>query len=87
MPDHSLVKALGLFPKELSPLASGELFCIIPVQRAVAHALGTRLAPFQRIVTGPRPRFRVSFVEGQAPAVLRVTSTSEFLSRLRAQPG
>ena len=49
----------------------------------VAHALGTPLDLFQRIVISPGSVSAISFVEGQAPAVLMVNSTSEPLSGLR----
>lgn len=56
-----------------------------PIKAAVAHALGTPLDLFQRIVISPGSVSAVSFVEGQAPAVLTVNSTSEPLSGLRPQ--
>ncbi|MBT2597086.1 MSMEG_4193 family putative phosphomutase [Arthrobacter sp. ISL-72] len=55
-----------------------------PIKAAVAHALGTHLDLFQRIVISPGSVSAISYVEGQAPAVLMVNSTSEPLSRLRA---
>ena len=55
-----------------------------PIKAAVAHALGTHLDLFQRIVISPGSVSAVSFVEGQAPAVLMVNSTAEPLSGLRA---
>ncbi|MDQ0819468.1 putative phosphomutase (TIGR03848 family) [Arthrobacter sp. V4I6] len=54
-----------------------------PIKAAVAHALGTPLDLFQRIVISPGSVSAISFVEGQAPAVLMVNSTSEPLSGLR----
>jgi probable phosphoglycerate mutase len=56
-----------------------------PIKAAVAHALGTPLDLFQRIVISPGSVSAISFVEGQAPAVLMVNSTSEPLSGLRGQ--
>jgi len=55
-----------------------------PIKAAVAHALGTHLDLFQRIVISPGSVSAISYVEGQAPAVLMVNSTSEPLSGLRA---
>lgn len=55
-----------------------------PIKAAVAHALGTHLDLFQRIVISPGSVSAISVVEGQAPAVLMVNSTSEPLSGLRA---
>lgn len=57
-----------------------------PIKAAVAHALGTHLDLFQRIVISPGSVSAISFVDGQAPAVLMVNSTSEPLSGLRG-PG
>lgn len=54
-----------------------------PIKAAVAHALGTPLDLFQRIVINPGSVSAISFVDGQAPAVLMVNSTSEPLSGLR----
>jgi probable phosphomutase (TIGR03848 family) len=56
-----------------------------PIKAAVADALGTPLDLFQRIVISPGSVSVISHVEGQAPAVLMVNSTSEPLSGLRAQ--
>jgi probable phosphomutase (TIGR03848 family) len=56
-----------------------------PIKAAVAHALGTPLDLFQRIVISPGSVSAISFVEGLAPAVLMVNSTSEPLSGLRGQ--
>ncbi len=56
-----------------------------PIKAAVAHALGTPLDLFQRIVISPGSVSAISYVEGQAPAVLMVNSTSEPLSGLRGQ--
>lgn len=55
-----------------------------PIKAAVAHALGTHLDLFQRIVISPCSVSVISYVEGQAPAVLMVNSTLESLSALRA---
>jgi len=54
-----------------------------PIKAAVAHALGTHLDLFQRIVISPASVSAISYTEGQAPAVLTVNSTSEPLSGLR----
>ena len=67
--------------------AGGVVVCFShadPIKAAVAHALGTRLDLFQRIVISPGSVSAISFVEGQDPAVLMVNSTSEPLSGLRA---
>ncbi|WP_226761478.1 MSMEG_4193 family putative phosphomutase [Arthrobacter sp. SO3] len=55
-----------------------------PIKAAVAHALGTPLDHFQRIIINPGSISVISYVEGQAPAVLTVNSTLEPLSGLRA---
>jgi probable phosphomutase (TIGR03848 family) len=54
-----------------------------PIKAAVAHALGTPLDLFQRIVISPGSVSAILYVEGQAPAVLMVNATSEPLSGLR----
>lgn len=54
-----------------------------PIKAAVADALGTPLDLFQRITISPGSVSAISFVDGQAPAVLMVNSTSEPLSGLR----
>jgi probable phosphoglycerate mutase len=67
--------------------AGGVLVCFShadPIKAAVIHALGTHLDLFQRIVISPGSVSAISFVEGHAPAVLMVNSTSEPLSGLRA---
>ena len=56
-----------------------------PINAAVAHALGSGLDHFQRIVISPGSVSAISFVEGQEPVVLMVNSTSEPLSGLRGQ--
>ncbi|WP_332762174.1 MSMEG_4193 family putative phosphomutase [Pseudarthrobacter sp.] len=68
--------------------AGGVVVCFShadPIKAAVAHALGTPLDLFQRIVISPGSVSAISFVDGQAPAVLMVNSTSEPLSGLRGQ--
>ncbi|HKU01950.1 MAG TPA: MSMEG_4193 family putative phosphomutase [Arthrobacter sp.] len=55
-----------------------------PIKAAVAHALGTHLDLFQRIVISPASVSVISYTDGQAPAVLTVNSTSEPLSGLRS---
>jgi probable phosphoglycerate mutase len=54
-----------------------------PIKAAVAHALGTHLDLFQRIMISPGSVSAIEYAEGQAPAVLMVNSTSEPLSGLR----
>lgn len=56
-----------------------------PIKAAVAHALGTHLDLFQRLVISPASVSAISYADGKAPAVLTVNSTSEPLSGLRAQ--
>jgi probable phosphomutase (TIGR03848 family) len=66
--------------------AGGVVVCFShadPIKSAVAHALGTHLDLFQRIVISPGSVSAISYVEGQAPAVHMVNSTSEPLSGLR----
>ncbi|MET1086493.1 MAG: MSMEG_4193 family putative phosphomutase [Arthrobacter sp.] len=68
--------------------AGGVVVCFShadPIKAAVAHALGTHLDLFQRIVISPGSVSAISYVEGQAPAVLMVNSTSEPLSGLRGR--
>jgi len=55
-----------------------------PIKAAVAHALGTPLDLFQRIVISPGSVSAISVVEDHAPTVLTVNSTSEPLSGLWA---
>lgn len=67
--------------------AGGVVVCFShadPIKAAVAHALGTHLDLFQRIVISPGSVSAISFSDGQEPAVLTVNSTSEPLSGLRA---
>ncbi|WP_240689938.1 MSMEG_4193 family putative phosphomutase [Arthrobacter sp. PAMC25564] len=67
--------------------AGGVVVCFShadPIKASVAHALGTPLDLFQRIVISPGSVSVLSFLEGQDPAVLMVNSTSEPLSGLRA---
>ncbi|MBG0737963.1 MSMEG_4193 family putative phosphomutase [Paeniglutamicibacter antarcticus] len=66
--------------------AGGVVVCFShadPIKAAVAHALGTHLDLFQRIVISPGSVSVISYVQGQAPAVLMVNSTQEPLSGLR----
>ncbi|GAA1763431.1 MSMEG_4193 family putative phosphomutase [Kocuria aegyptia] len=55
-----------------------------PIKAALAHALGTHLDLFQRIVVDPCSVSAVSYPPGQAPVVLTVNSTGEPLAGLRA---
>jgi probable phosphoglycerate mutase len=55
-----------------------------PIKAAVAHALGTHLDLFQRIVISPGSVSAISYMEDRAPTVLMVNSTAEPLSGLRA---
>jgi probable phosphomutase (TIGR03848 family) len=54
-----------------------------PIKAALAHALGTHLDLFQRILISPGSVSAISCMEGRAPAVLMVNSTAEPLSGLR----
>ena len=54
-----------------------------PIKAALAHALGTHLDLFQRIVVSPCSVSAIAYVPGQAPAVLTVNSTDEPLAGLR----
>lgn len=66
--------------------AGGVVVCFShadPIKAAVAHALGTPLDLFQRIVISPGSVSAISYVEGREPAVLMVNSTLEALSGLR----
>ncbi|MFF1383507.1 MSMEG_4193 family putative phosphomutase [Arthrobacter sp. NPDC058288] len=67
--------------------AGGVVVCFShadPIKAAVAHALGTQLDQFQRIVVSPGSVSAISYAEGGGPAVLTVNSTLEPLSGLRA---
>lgn len=67
--------------------AGGVVVCFShadPIKAAVAHALGTHLDLFQRIVISPGSVSAISYADGQGPSVLMVNSTSEPLSGLRA---
>ncbi|MGX1161205.1 putative phosphoglycerate mutase [Arthrobacter sp. SLBN-100] len=55
-----------------------------PIKAAVAHAMGTHLDLFQRIMISPASVSAIEYVEGRPPAVLMVNSTAEPLSGLRA---
>jgi probable phosphomutase (TIGR03848 family) len=66
--------------------SGGVLVCFShadPIKAAVAHALGTHLDLFQRIVISPGSVSAISYLEGRAPAVLMVNSTADPLSGLR----
>lgn len=54
-----------------------------PIKAALAHALGTHLDLFQRIVVSPCSVSAIAYPPGQAPAVLTVNSTDESLAGLR----
>ncbi|MCU1574695.1 MAG: phosphoglycerate mutase [Micrococcaceae bacterium] len=67
--------------------AGGVVVCFShadPIKAAVAHALGTHLDLFQRIVINPGSVSAISYVPGQSPAVLTVNSTLESLDGLRS---
>jgi probable phosphoglycerate mutase len=53
-----------------------------PIKAAVAHALGTHLDLFQRIVISPCSITAIAFVAGSAPVVLTVNSTGGSLREL-----
>jgi broad specificity phosphatase PhoE len=54
-----------------------------PIKAALAHALGTHLDLFQRIVVSPCSVSAISYAPGQAPVVLTVNSPDEPLAGLR----
>jgi probable phosphoglycerate mutase len=67
--------------------AGGVVVCFSqadPIKAAVAHALGTHLDLFQRIVISPGSVSAISYMEDRAPTVLMVNSTAEPLSGQRA---
>ncbi|MFE4544347.1 MSMEG_4193 family putative phosphomutase [Arthrobacter sp. NPDC056727] len=79
-----IVGALGVLGRAH---AGGVVVCFShadPIKAAVAHALGTPLDLFQRIVISPGSVSAISYSEGEGPSVLMVNSTSEPLSGLRA---
>lgn len=79
-----IVGALGVLG---AAHAGGVVVCFShadPIKAAVAHALGTHLDLFQRIVISPGSVSAISYTDGQGPSVLMVNSTSEPLSGLRA---
>ncbi|WP_374224847.1 MSMEG_4193 family putative phosphomutase [Paenarthrobacter sp. DKR-5] len=55
-----------------------------PIKAAVAHALGSHLDQFQRIMISPGSVSAIAYVEGREPAVLTVNSTLDSLSGLKA---
>jgi probable phosphoglycerate mutase len=55
-----------------------------PIKAAMAHAMGTHLDLFQRVVISPGSVSAIEYVDGRAPSVLTVNSTSEALSGLRS---
>ncbi|QDW30928.1 MSMEG_4193 family putative phosphomutase [Arthrobacter sp. KBS0702] len=80
-------RIVGAMEALCSAHAGGVVVCFShadPIKAAVAHALGTPLDLFQRIVISPGSVSAISFVEGQDPAVHMVNSTAEPLSGLRA---
>ncbi len=67
--------------------AGGVVVCFShadPIKAAVAHALGTHLDLFQRIMISPGAVSAISYGEGRAPTVLMVNTTSDPLNGLRA---
>ncbi len=54
-----------------------------PIKAVLAHALGTHLDLFQRIVVSPCSVSAVAWAPGQGPSVLTVNSTDEPLAGLR----
>lgn len=68
--------------------AGGVVVCFShadPIKAAVAHAFGTQLDHFQRIVISPGSVTVISYGEGRPPSVLMVNSTLEPLNGLRAR--
>lgn len=54
-----------------------------PIKAALAHALGTHLDLFQRIVVGPASVSVIWYPDAGAPAVLTINSSSGDLAELR----
>jgi probable phosphoglycerate mutase len=80
-------RIVGALERLRAAHAGGVVVCFShadPIKAAVAHALGTHLDLFQRIVISPGSVSAISYVKGRAPAVLMVNSTSDPLSGLRA---
>ncbi|MFE4228592.1 MSMEG_4193 family putative phosphomutase [Arthrobacter sp. NPDC056886] len=80
------VRMVGTLEALCAAHAGGVVVCFShadPIKAAVAHALGTHLDHFQRILISPGSVSVISYVEGQAPAVLMVNATLEPLSGLR----
>ena len=80
-------RMVGALEAMRSAHAGGVVVCFShadPIKAALAHALGTHLDLFQRIVVSPGSISVISYADGQPPAVLTVNSTMEPLSGLRA---
>jgi probable phosphoglycerate mutase len=80
-------RMVGALEALRSAHAGGVVVCFShadPVKAALAHALGTHLDLFQRIVVSPGSISVISYADGRPPAVLTVNSTLEPLSGLRA---
>jgi probable phosphomutase (TIGR03848 family) len=80
-------RVVGALKAMRSAHAGGVVVCFShadPIKAALAHALGTHLDLFQRIVVSPGSISVISYADGQPPAVLTVNSTMEPLSGLRA---
>ena len=80
-------RIVGALEAMRSAHAGGVVVCFShadPIKAALAHALGTHLDLFQRIVVSPGSISVISYAAGQPPAVLTVNSTMEPLSGLRA---
>ena len=80
-------RMVGALEAMRSAHAGGVVVCFShadPIKAALAHALGTHLDLFQRIVVSPGSISVISYADGQPPAVLTVNATMEPLSGLRA---
>ncbi|CAN7338569.1 MSMEG_4193 family putative phosphomutase [Arthrobacter sp. LjRoot78] len=80
-------RIVGALEVMRSAHAGGVVVCFShadPIKAAVAHALGTQLDHFQRILISPGSVSVISYGEGRPPAVLMVNSTLEPLNGLRA---
>ncbi len=80
-------RMVGALEALRSAHAGGVVVCFShadPVKAALAHALGTHLDLFQRIVVSPGSISVIAYADGRPPAVITVNSTLEPLSGLRA---
>lgn len=79
-------RIVGALEELCTAHAGGVVVCFShadPIKAAIAHAVGTHLDLFQRVVVNPGSVSVISYTDGQPPAVLTVNSTLEPLSVLR----